>query len=253
MVAAAVIGGAVVAAGATMVGANEAASATRDASNAAIQAQKDALAQQERLAAPYTGLGTQAMGAYQNLLGIGKDGKLDPNLARQTLQNMPGYQFQQEQGQQQTLAAAGAMGMGLSGNTLAALSRYNQGLAESSYNTQLKNLLAPVEIGQAAAAGQAANIGQAASNIGTIDMNMGNNLANIAMGKAAGISGAISNGFDQFTTMNTIKALQAPGVSPYAGGASPFAGTPLAVQGYTTPGITAGMPNLGGVTMPFVE
>jgi hypothetical protein len=143
------------------------------------------------------------------------------------------------------------MGMGLSGNTLAALSRYNQGLAESSYQQELQNLLAPVQIGQAAAAGQSANIGQAASNIGNIQMNQGNNLANIAMGRAAGISGAISNGFDQFTTMNTIKALQAPGVSPYAGGASPFmSGTPLAVQGYGAPGISAGMPDLSAVTMP---
>lgn len=217
MVAAAIIGGAALAAGGTMIAGSEAASASRDASNAAIQQQRDALAQQERLSAPYRQLGETSMGAYQQLLGIGKDGKLDPNLARQTLQNMPGYQFQQEQGQQQTLAAAGAMGLGLSGNTLAALSRYNQGLAESSYQQELQNLLAPVQLGQAAAAGQAANVGQGAANMGNIMMNQGQNQANIAMGQMAGITGAIGNGINQYTTMKTLGALQGGGA-----GASPY-------------------------------
>jgi len=236
----------------SIVAGNEAASATRDASNAAIAQQQAALQQQKELAAPYTGLGQSAMGAYQNLLGIGKDGKLNPQLAQQTLQNMPGYQFQQQQGQQQTLAAAGAMGMGLSGNTLEALSRYNQGLADSTYQQELQNLLAPIQIGQASAAGQAANIGQAASNIGNIGMQQGQNQANIAIGQMGGITGSIGNAMNQYTTMNTLRALQGGGASPYAGQASPFmSGTPLAVGGYNAPTINAGMPDLGGVTMPI--
>ena len=194
----------------SVVAGNEAASATRDASNAAIAQQQAALAQQKELAAPYTGLGQQAMGAYENLLGIGKDGKVNPALAQQTLQNMPGYQFQQQQGQQQTLAAAGAMGMGLSGNTLAALSRYNQGLADSTYQQELQNLLAPVQIGQAAAAGQAANVGNAANNMSNIYQNQGQNQANIAIGQMGGITGSIGNALNNYTTMNTLKALQNP-------------------------------------------
>ena len=201
---------AVVTAGGAIIAGNEAASATRDASNAAIQQQQAALAQQKELAAPYTGLGQQAMGAYENLLGIGKDGKVNPQLAQQTLQNMPGYQFAQQQGQQQTLAAAGAMGMGLSGNTLTALSKYNQGLADQTYQQELQNLLAPVQIGQAAAAGQAANIGQAATNIGNIGIGQGQNAANIAIGQMGGITGSIGNALNQYTTMNTLKALQNP-------------------------------------------
>jgi hypothetical protein len=194
-----------------------AASATKDASNAAIQQQQAALAQQKEMAAPYTQLGQNAMGAYQNLLGIGKDGKVNPQLAQQTLQNMPGYQFAQQQGQNQTLAAAGAMGMGLSGNTLAGLSRYNQGLADQTYQSELQNLLAPVQIGQAAAAGQAANIGQGAQNMGNIYQNQGNNLANIAIGEMGGITGSIGNAMNTYTTLNTLKGLQGAG-----GGATPY-------------------------------
>ena len=209
-IAGAIAGAAVVGAAGSIIAGNQAASATRDASNAAIQQQQAALAQQKELAAPYTGLGQQAMGAYENLLGIGKDGKVNPQLAQQTLQNMPGYQFAQQQGQQQTLAAAGAMGMSLSGNTLAALSRYNQGLADQTYQQELQNLLAPVQIGQAAAAGQAANIGQGAANMGNIMMGQGQNAANIAIGQMGGITGSIGNALNQYTTMNTLKALQNP-------------------------------------------
>jgi hypothetical protein len=150
------------------------------------------------------------MGAYENLLGIGPNGQVNPQLAQQTLQNMPGYQFAQQQGQQQTLAAAGAMGMGLSGNTLTALSKYNQGLADQTYQQELQNLLAPVQIGQAAAAGQAANIGQGAANMGNIMMGQGQNAANIAIGQMGGITGSIGNALNQYTTMNTLKALQNP-------------------------------------------
>jgi len=217
MVAAAIIGGAVVAAGGAMAAGSTAAGATRDASNAAIQQQQSALAQQKEMATPYTQLGQSAMGAYQNLLGIGADGKVNPQLAQQTLQNMPGYQFAQQQGQNQTLAAAGAMGMGLSGNTLAGLSRYNQGLADQTYQQELQNLLAPVQIGQAAAAGQAANIGNAATNMGNIAMQQGQNQANIGIGTIGGITGAISNGINSYTTMNTLKGLQGAG-----GGATPY-------------------------------
>ena len=206
-IAGAIAGAAVLGVAGTVIAGNEAASATRDASNAAIQQQQSALAQQKEMAAPYTQLGQNAMGAYQNLLGIGPDGKVNPQLAQQTLQNMPGYQFAQQQGQQKTLAAAGAMGMGLSGNTLAGLSTFNQGLADQTYQNELQNLLQPVQIGQASSANQAANIGQGAQNMGNIYQNQGNNLANIAIGEMGGITGSIGNAMNFMTTQNTLKAL----------------------------------------------
>jgi len=208
--AAAIIGAAVVGAAGMVISGSEAASATRDASNAAIQQQQNALAQQKEMAAPYTGLGQQAMGAYENLLGIGKDGKVDPALAQQTLRNMPGYQFAQQQGSQNTLAAAGAMGMGMSGNTLAALDKFNTGLADQTYQQELQNLLQPVQIGQAAAAGQSANIGNAANNMSNIMTNQGTNQANIAMNMGAGITGTIGNAMNSYNTMNTLAGLRSP-------------------------------------------
>jgi len=207
-IAGAIVGAAALGTVGVIAGSNTAARATNRASNAAIQQQQQALAQQERLAAPYTALGQQAMPAYMSLLGISPDGtQVDPKLAQETLRNLPGYQFAQQEGQRGTLQAAGAMGMGLSGNTLAALERYNVGLADQTYQDELRNLLAPVGIGQAAAAGQAANIGGAAANIGNIQQQQGQNLANIGMNRAAGITGAIGQGVNQYVTQNTLQGL----------------------------------------------
>jgi len=213
-VASAIVGAAVVGAVGSNMAAGKAASATNRASNAAIQQQREALAQQERLSAPYRGLGEAAMPAYMSLLGLSQDGtQVDPKLAQETLRNLPGYQFAQQEGQRGTLQAAGAMGMGLSGNTLAALERYNVGLADQTYQDELRNLLAPVQLGQAAAANQAANVGGAAANIGNIQTQQGANLANIGMNRVAGITGAIGQGINQYTTLQTLRNLggAAPG------------------------------------------
>ena len=86
------------------------------------------------------------------------------------LAQMPGYQFQQQQGNDATKRQALAMGLGLSGNTLKALSDYNQGLASTSYQQQLQNLLGPINTGQSAAAGQASMV-QAGANINLADRN----------------------------------------------------------------------------------
>jgi len=210
-VASAIVGAAVVGAVGSNMAAGKAASATNRASNAAIQQQREALAQQERLSAPYRGLGEAAMPAYMSLLGLSPDGtQVDPKLAQETLRNMPGYQFAQQEGQRGTLQAAGAMGMGLSGNTLAALERYNVGLADQTYQDELRNLLAPIGIGQAAASGQAANIGGAAANIGNIQQQQGQNLANIGINRAAGITNAIGQGVNSYVTQQTLQNLMSP-------------------------------------------
>ena len=217
-IAGAIVGAAALGTVGVMAGASTAARATNRASNAAIQGQREALAQQERLSAPYRELGQQAMPAYMSLLGLSPDGtQVDPKLAQETLRNMPGYQFAQKEGERGTLQAAGAMGMGLSGNTLAALERYNVGLADQTYQDELRNLLAPVQLGQAAAAGQAANVGGAAANIGNIQQQQGANLANIGMNRAAGITGAIGQGVNQYVTQQTLQGLMGTPASIQAG------------------------------------
>lgn len=205
MVAAAVIGAGVVGAVGSSVAGSEAAGATTSASNASIAEQNAALAQQASLAAPYTGVGQAAIPQYENLLGIGKQGQAGIQSA---LEATPGYQFSLSQGEQGIENAASASG-GVSGNTLEALDQYNTGLADQTYQTALGNAQGAVGIGQAAAAGQASNIGTAAGNISSITENQGNTLAGIDANTVAGITKSIGGATDQAVTLQAINALNA--------------------------------------------
>jgi hypothetical protein len=207
MVAAAIIGGAVVGGIATGVGGSEAAGATNNATNANVAEQNAALQQQATLSQPYRDLGSAAIPEYEALLGIGPQGSAG---IADALKSMPGYQFTQQQGQTGILNAASAAG-GVGGNTLAALDQFNTGLADSTYQQQVGNISSAVASGQAAAAGQAQNVGTAAANIGGALQTQGNTIAGIDANEAAGINKAIGGAGDQYLQYQTLQALQAQG------------------------------------------
>lgn len=207
MVAAAVIGAGVLAAGSTVYASSQASNATQNATNAAITQQQNALTQQANLSAPYRQVGQDAIGQYEALLGLGPQGS--PGI-QQTLANTPGYQFALSQGQTGIENQASLSG-GVGGNTLTALNKFNTGLADSTYQQQVGNIGQAVGVGQAAAAGQAQNVGNAANTIGSALINQGNTIAGIDANTAAGISQAISGSTDQYLTEQNLKALNNQG------------------------------------------
>ena len=203
--------GAITAAGATAYAANSSAGATQNAANTAANEQKAALAQQEQLAAPYTGLGTTALPQYEALLGIGPNANPATTLA--ALQKTPGYQFTQQQGEQGILNAASAQG-GVGGNTLAALDQYNTGLADQTYQNAVGNIQGAVGLGQAAAAGVGSNIGTAASNLGNIATQQGQTTAGIDSNLAASLSKIAGNTGNQYTTLQYLNGQTGNGGAP---------------------------------------
>lgn len=213
-VAAAIAGAAVVGAAGTAIAGSESAGAINNATNAGIAEQNQALNQQSQLSAPYRALGQAAIPQLEALLGIGGKGSAG---IQQTLQNLPGYKFQQQQGTQNTVNQASAMGLGLSGNTLQGLSQFNSGLANSNYQQYLGDIQNAVGTGQAAAAGQAANIGNAANNVTTLLSNQGTNLAGIDANTIAGLTKSIGGGIDNAVLANTLAGLQNSGAPPTAG------------------------------------
>ena len=232
MVAAAIIGGAAIAATGTAVASSEAAGATQSAANTAAGEQQNALTQQSQLAAPYTALGQSAMPQYQALLGIGPNANSATTLA--ALQNTPGYQFTQQQGQQGIANAASTAG-GVGGNTLAALDQYNTGLADQTYQNAVGNAQGAVGMGQAAAAGQASNIGTAATNMGNIAVGQGNTNASIYANEAAGLSKIAGNTGNQLTTLSALQGQTGGGFTPTFD-----ASLGNAVQGTPYAGVAAG-------------
>jgi hypothetical protein len=211
LVATAIVGGAILGAGATVIAGNKAAGATTSATNAAISAQQQALQQQTALSQPYRDLGQSAMAQYQALLGIGTQGLMpgggmfggapipvggSGSNILSTLRNLPGYQFTQQQGSDATKAQFGAMGLGLSGNTLQGLDQFNTGLADQTYGAEVQRLLQPV------------HIGQAGSNISNLISGQGQNLAGIYANQAASLAGLAGGAANNYAFLNTLQNLQ---------------------------------------------
>lgn len=208
MVAAAIIGAAVVGAAATSHASHEASSATQNATNTAVTAQENALTEQGKLSQPYRDLGESAIPEYMKLLGVGKDGSsgLTPDI-KSALEGTPGYQFAAGEGQREILNAASTQG-GISGNTLADLAKFRTNLASGTYQQNVDNLGRAVGTGQAAAAGQAQNVGGAAANIGNLVTAQGQTNAGIAANTAAAMTKVAGNAADQYQTYNTLRALR---------------------------------------------
>jgi len=137
---------------------------------------------------------TANLGAGTNqlatLLGLAPGGMAS---ALTALQNMPGYQWQQQQGQQAVDRSDAAKGLLLSGGQLKDTMAYNQGLASQSYGGLVSNLqnfnnslTSPLYNLSALGANAAAGVGSAGMQAAT---NMGN--ANMAGAQA--IAGGINN------------------------------------------------------------
>lgn len=206
-----------------MYAADSASSATQSATRANITEQQQALDQQAQLSAPYRGLGDKAIPLYEQLLGIGGN---SPDGIQKALESTPGYQFALKEGETGILNAASAQG-GVSGNTLAALDKYNVGTASGTYQSIVGNVGDAVRTGQAAAAGQAQNVGSSAARIGSALQNQGDTTAGIDANLAAGLTKTFGNTADALVTQNTLGALnrQGTGQPAWSGGGGGDAAT----------------------------
>lgn len=209
------VAGAVVVAGVagavgSSVAAGKEASATTSAAQTAAQVQQNALNQQLTLAQPYTTQGQTGIQTYNALTSA------SPQQVQQTLQNTPGYQATYGQGVEAAERAAAASGLNLSGNQVAGVESFGAQLGDSTYQQAINNALGQEQIGQAAAAGSAANIGNTATNLSNIAMTQGTNIANIDANEIAGITRAGSGAANSLLTYNTLNNLNNP-----AGGGGP--------------------------------
>lgn len=221
-VAAAVIGGAVIGAGASMYAGNKQAGAA----NSATTAQEGMYNQTVGNEAPYRQLGTQAGGKLSDLLGTsgntgaaGYGSLTQPFTAQDYLNNQdPGYQFQLQQGQQSLQNSQAAEGGVLSGAALKGLINYNQGVASTGYqnawnrwNTQQTNTYSRLgslaQLGESAASNQASGASTFAGGISNTITGAGNAQASGAVGAA----NAVSNGA---TNLAGYYYLNGPGSAP---------------------------------------
>ncbi|HTK02580.1 MAG TPA: hypothetical protein VL522_23335 [Bordetella sp.] len=132
-------------------------------SNAADKAQKQAQQQflmQRNDLGPYREAGLAPLQAQQALLGL--QGQPAADAAMANFQQSPGYQWQLDQGLRAVDAGAAAKGMLRSGATLQAEQQFGQGLANTDFSNYYARLMDMTKLGETAAAGGAANAGNAA-------------------------------------------------------------------------------------------
>jgi hypothetical protein len=241
-IAAAIIGGAVIAGGAGIIGASMAGKAQVKASDRATQAQLAMYNQSRSDLAPWRDVGGQGLGLLAQYLGLqpqkgytgptldsSKVGSLLTPFSPKDLANDPGYQFQLSEGNKNIAneASAGRLPGGyLSGATLKELLSWGQGLAGTTYNTAFNRNQAEkgniynwltgtsgsgqTATNQTVAAGQ-----QTAADVGSNLIGAGNARASSYMGSANAVGNAATSAVNSYTNYSLLKDILG---SPSSGG-----------------------------------
>jgi hypothetical protein len=186
--------------------ASTAAGAQTAASEAGIAEQRRQFDAVRKLLEPYVGAGTSAIGAQQNLIGLG--GAAEQQKAITALQQSPQFQMLQQQGENALLQNASATGGLRGGNLQAALAQFRPQLLSQLIESQYGKLGALSGLGQASAAGQAAAAQQTGSDIATLLGQQGAAQAGSALASGQAQAQAWGNVGQSIGNVATLKALK---------------------------------------------
>lgn len=177
MVAAAVIGGAVVGGIATTAAGNKASKAQRESAQLASDTELQMYNQSREDLAPYRQAGYTALG--QIGAGTAEGGDFNRDFTMEDFTADPGYQFRLDQGSKALERSAAARGRLLSGGTGMALERYGQDYASNEYGSAYSRFNADRDRRFNRLA-SIAGVGQTATNTGaTLGANTAGNIANL--------------------------------------------------------------------------
>lgn len=195
------VGGATIASG-MMAGdaAEDAANAQAGASAAGIAEERRQFEAIQKLLKPYIDAGSGALGAQQNLIGLG--GADAQRQAIQGLETSPQFTSMVQQGENALLQNASATGGLRGGNLQAGLAQFRPQLLSQLIQSQFGNLGQISGMGQASATGQAAMGQQSGSNIAALLAQQGAAQAGGILGQQqayAAIPSAIAGGLGAFT------------------------------------------------------
>lgn len=181
------------------------AGAASDAANAQTQASQNANATQLQMynttrsdQAPWRAAGGQAVDALSQFYGLGgvnangTAGAASTPDYNKLLSNLPGYQFQQQQGNQavqRNLAASGLLQSGAAGK---ALQQYGQGVASQYAGQYVNGLQSLAGIGQTSVANTGAVGANTANQIGSNQIYAGNAQASGYAGQANAVNSGLS-------------------------------------------------------------
>lgn len=217
MVAAAVIGGAVIGAGASIYASDQASDAQSAAAGQASDVQRGIYDQTRSDLMPYNLAGQDATARLREMTSG------DPTKIQAMLQSLPGYQFALSQGLKTVQNQYGARGLGLSGAAQKGAAMFATGLAEQTFGDQWNRLMGLATLGENAAAQTGAYGTQTAANIGNNLIGAANAqaAASIAQGQAVGNA---ANTISNMYVTNSL--LQQQGYTGFWGQGAPAQGSP---------------------------
>jgi hypothetical protein len=177
--------------------------------------EREAMAEQRALAQPYVGAGMNALGQYQNALGI--NGAAGNQAATDAYLNSPLYRMTYQPAYDEAAKAVtrygSANGTLNSGRTLMALQDRAARIGQQTFGSYVNSLGDLATRGQNAAFGQGTNI-----QTGTNALNSAYGAGNDAL--AAGVIGAgnaVQSGFNNYNYANALAKYRAPTMSAYGG------------------------------------
>jgi hypothetical protein len=236
MVAAAVVGSAVVGAVVSSSASSKAANAQQNAANTASGEEKYQYDTTNANEAPIRAAGLSALSQLNS--GTAPGGQFSQNYTGADLTSDPGYQFRLAQGAKGVANSGSAAGMTLSGAQLKATDQYNQGFASNEYNNaysrftndqtnRYNRLYSLAGLGQNATA-VTGNIGATtAAQIGSNTIGAGNAQAAGYVGQANAVNSGLSTLSNYYQQQNAAAGTQ----SSYA---------PASTSGYTGAATTPG-------------
>jgi hypothetical protein len=218
-VAGAIVGSAVIGAGASIHAANKASKAQIKAAQTAADVQREAFARQEQLQEPFRQAGLTAQQQIMQLLGLGGDatapgyGSMARSFGMSDFEADPGYAFRQSEGMKALERSAAARGQLLSGGTMKGIQRFGQDLASQEYgnafnrfqierSARLNPLQSMMGSGQSATNTMTSAAGNLGQGLAQSEMNAG-------AARASGYVGA-ANALNQAIGSATNAYMQAP-------------------------------------------
>lgn len=221
--------GAGAAVGGTLLGASaagDAADAQVEAANQANGTQRYMYDQTRADQAPWRAAGENALNKL--LAGAGSDGQFMHHFGMSDFQQDPGYQFRLAEGEKGINRSAAAQGGLLSGATLKALAKYNQGFASNEYGnaynrynndvTNQFNRLSGISGTGQQANSLVANAGQnMANNVSQNQLAAGNARASGYVGGANAVSNGISQGIGMYQSNQLLNKLAGGSTGSYGG------------------------------------
>lgn len=215
MVATAIIGSAVVGAGASVAGSMTQAKATSKASDSQMAMYDTTRGDLQ----PYNTAGQNALSSLGTRLDSLSQDVAPIKMDQATLEQTPGYQFNLSQGLKSVQNSAAARGLGSSGAALKGAGTFATGLADSTFQNQFNNSLSNANLGLASrqqSFNQLLGVSQLGESAGAQTGDYGTRTAQsvgqntIAGGtaQAAGINGAassLSNGVGNYLQYNAMQ------------------------------------------------